>query len=966
MSQVRRITLSAASFSAVVVLYLVYWLCLVPLIEPAMAEESRSPRRDDSDYPEPSERYGDVLRELFPVGAWQLDKPNIIETSNALFLIKSYEIRENGQLHVEPLTIVVNPPIKSTTEPRKQRRAFVIESSKGATLRFDQPLDFSQGKIGKITGGVLAGNVRIWSRETEQGENDAILIQTEDVHLDRRRLETTSEVSVQYGDSIVRGNHLIVELAGEDSPTTAKSENASSRMLSALKHIELVSVTSMRLAFDIPNPGANKYSTNDAAAPIQVLCKGSFRLDVPNQHAELESNSKEPIHVRRDHIDGKTDHLRCRRLSLFFSRQPPALLSANATAPEKPFKRGVVVDRLSAIGGPVDVYLAHQDLQLECNSLEYDFTQQQFRIRAEPMFKLQWSGRRMEAKSLSYRLVEDSQIGEGEVVGPGWFQGALDGRATDLIEIAWGDAISVKPEQELHRLEVRGGIRFQSRRWGRLTTDHLDGWLDEVRSTGAAVENSHALPANSKTQIQMKRLVAHGNVHLDSRPFMADTGQLDVDFQIAEPQHVTIDRRTAATSTGPSAQDTGDRSRFHVTGRSVRLQVVQSGRRFDFSEIQVQGKAHLRRLASGRPHEKLDLLANEFFVKKNTSGMLSAIVSGQPSKVQMGRAELLGDQIHFDQSSERAWIPGPGRVSIPIQLGNSEATTAELTWKNSLDFDGRVIRLRDAIRVRTSMQNLQASQASITLATPLDWRRLGRSQGELQVQSVKASGGVELTNDSFSEFGLRKSRAVMQVGQLELEPPTGDFRAMGPGQFHLHLRGNAIGQLASNRSADSRSSGLTYLGLRYESGMDGNFHRRRVNLRDGVRAVTGPVANWTQSLSMDAPNQLRPDIVYVDCQQLILAKSTQGSLTEAPFYIEALNRTFIRTSEYSARAHRLTYSQAKDLLTLEGDGRTDAELIQRRDGRESRGTARKFLFSPGRETVIVQDGSSIEASGLPN
>ena len=47
-----------------------------------------------------------------------------------------------------------------------------------------------------------------------------------------------------------------------------------------------------------------------------------------------------------------------------------------------------------------------------------------------------------------------------------------------------------------------------------------------------------------------------------------------------------------------------------------------------------------------------------------------------------------------------------------------------------------------------------------------------------------------------------------------------------------------------------------------------------------------------------------------------------------PMELEALSNTLVEGSTFTARAHRLTYAEEKDLLVLEGDGRTDAQLFR--------------------------------------
>jgi hypothetical protein len=68
---------------------------------------------------------------------------------------------------------------------------------------------------------------------------------------------------------------------------------------------------------------------------------------------------------------------------------------------------------------------------------------------------------------------------------------------------------------------------------------------------------------------------------------------------------------------------------------------------------------------------------------------------------------------------------------------------------------------------------------------------------------------------------------------------------------------------------------------------------------------------------------------------------------------------------FTARGHRVTYSEAKDLLVLEGDGRTDAQLFQqaRPGASTSQTAARKIMFWPKTRRVQIDDIRFIDPGG---
>jgi len=66
--------------------------------------------------------------------------------------------------------------------------------------------------------------------------------------------------------------------------------------------------------------------------------------------------------------------------------------------------------------------------------------------------------------------------------------------------------------------------------------------------------------------------------------------------------------------------------------------------------------------------------------------------------------------------------------------------------------------------------------------------------------------------------------------------------------------------------------------------------------------------------------------VLLSCDQLKVAvMSAPGAETPA-MEMESSGNVIVEGQSFNARAVRMTYTQSKDLLLLEGDGRTDARL----------------------------------------
>jgi hypothetical protein len=77
----------------------------------------------------------------------------------------------------------------------------------------------------------------------------------------------------------------------------------------------------------------------------------------------------------------------------------------------------------------------------------------------------------------------------------------------------------------------------------------------------------------------------------------------------------------------------------------------------------------------------------------------------------------------------------------------------------------------------------------------------------------------------------------------------------------------------------------------------------------------------------------------------------------APVELEASGNANVEGNNFTAHADRITYAQSKDLLVLEGTGRSDAELTRQTDagGPVSRTSARKILYWRSAGRVELDD-----------
>ena len=137
------------------------------------------------------------------------------------------------------------------------------------------------------------------------------------------------------------------------------------------------------------------------------------------------------------------------------------------------------------------------------------------------------------------------------------------------------------------------------------------------------------------------------------------------------------------------------------------------------------------------------------------------------------------------------------------------------------------------------------------------------------------------------------------------------------------------------------------------------FHRQ-------VHATYGRVADWRQKVDADSREGLGENGVLLTCDRLSMAEIGTPVNGRRPFELQAIGNTLVEGRTFTARANRISYVQAKDLLVLEGDGQNDAQLWRQAHvgGSASHAAARKILYWRGTNSVEVDDARFLDLTDM--
>src|SRR5262249_28208354 len=111
--------------------------------------------------------------------------------------------------------------------------------------QFDNNSDTMKAEFGKLRGGQLHGEIRIFGPESYPGAEDQIEILTSEINITEQLISTIYKVDFRFGHSFGSGEHLNITLA----PTQAggKGKQSMGLAVSGAKSLELVHVKKFHL-----------------------------------------------------------------------------------------------------------------------------------------------------------------------------------------------------------------------------------------------------------------------------------------------------------------------------------------------------------------------------------------------------------------------------------------------------------------------------------------------------------------------------------------------------------------------------------------------------------------------------------------------------------------------------------------------------------------------------------------------
>ena len=988
-----------------------YRLTVVPLVEPRFDEAStvlEMTAEEAAAIRARADQRLAALGDIFPPGAWEREEPIVLESRQMRLLFKEYQSLPDGRVNLVPCTLVVLPD-RNRVADGPPGRTIVMRAPQGAVLEFDEPLDLRQGRLSRLVGGSLRGQVTIRGTPSTPGGEDDIEVVTRDVELDELEVRTGEMVQFRYGRSSGSGRGLVAALQPRAGDRAGGGSLGQGPNIGGVDSIRLDRDVRMRLeglsAGLVPgqgpaSPGAPPEAGAAPPPPVIVSCRGSLCFNVSANVITLEDQ----VDVVRATPDGGTDQLTCDLLAILLGEEAADEAAPDGAAPDSGRRGSLAPQEIQAKGAPVVARSTAAQLEARAARLGYELASRRILLDGEEPVSFVARGTEMEARKIDYCPGPPGDPGALMAVGPGWLR--VRSENSPPAQARWQQWLRMRPDGDGHVVSIAGDADVTVETRGRLSAAEMHLWLDVVAGGQAAPQPAGAGPDLSG--IKPSRMLARGMVEADSEQVSARTDRLELWFReeagpppaaapAAPAAAVAATPAPAPIAAAPPPAAAPNRGRTTASAALVRGLVTMSPQGTELTEMSMEGQVRVveEPPPGGQVAEPgVEIAGEQVQLSRPTRFDARAVVSGRPAIVRGRGLDLAGPLVEFDRGRNRVTVDGAGTLALPLPSGGGIEALAltgaparqpaaaapgklDVAWQGRLDFDGGTARFSDDVVAKTSDTTVRAGIIDVVFDEPFDFsgERRPAAGRRPEVARVACGGGVKIESDAVDEAG-EKSRQRLFVRDLVVERASGEVSGTGPGRLTSTRTGSApaVSLPAAPGApppvrpvAAGQAAGLQYLGVDFQRGLKGNIHRRMMEFHQRVEAITGPVAGWDDTLDPHAAGGLPDGVVAIACDALGVGQAPPlPGLQRSTLEIAAGGNVLVEGETFTARSARLTWSEAKDLLVFEGDGRSDAQLFRQLQvgGQPSSASAGKILYWRGLNRVDVEDARFLDLDQL--
>lgn len=585
----------------------------------------------------------------------------------------------------------------------------------------------------------------------------------------------------------------------------------------------------------------------------------------------------------------------------------------------------------------------------------------------------------------------------------------LNGTASNLTATWQGTNATIGPNSNAGVTPVGAKrhvvARVTQEGWTTLSPAQRTGWTSmppvarvarqSINQPTVVQNNSLAQTANDAVRKSSPQIAgpvtkpegAEGKIDFQGENIVVQLKRSGAETEIAD---LKIDGNVRVTQTTSSATDpttnTISGSSLHLVPQAAkqqRLQIVGSARKpaqFRSDQLNLDGRKIF-----------VDQLANRIWVEGqgklwlNPNKQLSDSNPSQANPSVRPTDQLDPERLGAVDQLEVHWAAGMIFDGKKIYFEEDVAMTA----KSEPDQNGNVtqsrsfsrglsIALTEEVRIAPSEgtskrlgSNIEISEVILVDEIAAEKRVFQLASSDTTNTPFRLAGTESTTNPLQTPVVIEHTtldvnakileRQTVIAPQATYAATSGMIRASGPGAIQLHRRGKSksldpAGNGTSNNSSNPDAITLTH--VKFDDRLVADPNKKQIHIHGQVRSLTSPVRSFDTVVDPDMETSTWPaGAVKLVCQQVQLAQWNPQSSNKPSNEMVASGNAHIISSKFEATADRVSYSQANDMLVVEGTTRSDANLWFRRNptARPDHLVAGKILYRLSDQWTEVQN-----------
>jgi hypothetical protein len=392
---------------------------------------------------------------------------------------------------------------------------------------------------------------------------------------------------------------------------------------------------------------------------------------------------------------------------------------------------------------------------------------------------------------------------------------------------------------------------------------------------------------------------------------------------------------------------------INLWARSVRAWINRTGPKNELDRMVSRGKVHVHQEGAKPGDKGVDIKGETMELVRQYDGLRRAVgdllvVWGEPktkksAELQLGEMFLVGPKVTIDQKENTAEVQGIGLMDMPSNTSfdggkaTKPGTRLTVQWTKGMLFDGKEANFHGKVNATQENSLLLCEALQVTLDRVVSFKEGQKGGQAAKVEKLVADRQVDIEEKVYEKGKMVKHNRLVCQG-LAMDNQEGPIIASGPGVAYLLQPGAVDSDLAGPSSppgdrsrpgnAPAQRMEMKLTRIEFEGRMFSNNKRgnRIATFLDKVEVSNLPAEKMDAPFNKDQPPErgmyLSSEIlkVYTSPPAVTGGKANQTLIAE--------KNVLVRTPDSFARAAKVTFDEAKDLIIFKGVPGTPATFTK--------------------------------------